>query len=242
MNRKSNAMKVARTRILIILFLTGLLPLAACTYSNIQDEEERQIPVSDFRNIYVQGGFLIRLEQGSETGVKARGLKETLRTLDVRTDSIAGTLTIKRDKFSMSSPELVIRFRELNSLRIEGGATVDTEGYLNVGVLQVRVEGGAKVNLKLKADEVKLRGEGGVVFNLEGVSRKMESDLFGVSYLKARELVTDTAKINIEGVGVASICVNQYLKARMQGLGKLNYTGNPVVDQNIEGLTKITRD
>lgn len=229
-------------KILIGALLAGMIPLAACTYSNIQDDTEREFEVADFNRIYVQGNFTIKLEQGTEHGVKVKGMKESVQTVEAKTDSITQTLEISRDKFSMSSPELIIRCKQLDGIRIEGGATVDSEGYLDVDKIDIRVEGGAKINLKLKANSVKLRGEGGVVFDLEGFTRKMESDLFGMSYLKARNLETDTTLINVEGISVATIRVNKYLKARMQGIGKINYIGDPELEQSVEGLTKISQE
>lgn len=229
-------------RIMLGALLLGFVSLAGCTYTNIQDDAVQEFQVADFSRIYIQGSFTIKLEQGTEPGVRVKGMKESVQTVEAKTDSLTRTLEITRDKFSMSSPELVIRFKQLNGIRLEGGATMDSEGYLDVDSLDIRVDGGAKVNLKLKAETVKLRGEGGVVFDLEGYSRKLESDLFGMSYLKAREFETDSTYINVEGISVASIRVNKYLKARMQGIGKINYIGDPKIEQSAEGLTKISQE
>ncbi|WP_163713124.1 GIN domain-containing protein [Mangrovibacterium lignilyticum] len=235
-------MRHSTSILMLLLLLSFSVSFTACHYSRVDDEEEKSIPVTEFDKIYVKGNFTILLEQGTEPALTIRGLKETLETTEVTSDTLSGWLKLSRDKFSLSSPQLVIRFRDLSRLRIEGAATVETAGYLDLNDLDVRVEGGARLDLKMKAQKVSLRGEGGVVYELEGVSRRLESNLQGAAYLKASAFETDTADINIEGVGVATIHVNDLLKAHMEGMGKISYTGDPEIDQRIDGLGKISRE
>lgn len=222
--------------------IAGFIGLASCTYTNIQDDAERTFVVADFDHISIQGSFTVKLEQGSEPGVKVKGMKESVQTVDARTDTLSKTLIVTRDQFSMSNPELTIRCRNLNEIRIEGGASLISDGYLDLDTIDIRVEGAAKLNLKLKAKSVNIRGEGGVIFELEGYAANLDAKLLGASYLKARELQTDSTRIHVEGVGVAVVNAEKYLKARILGLGKISYAGDPDIDQSTEGLTKIARD
>lgn len=224
------------------ILLLSLMLLQSCTYTNVQDDTEREFEVADYQRICIQGSFAVKLEQGSKPGVSVKGMKESVQTVDARTDTLSKTLIITRDQFSMSNPELTIRCRNLDGIRIEGGATLNSEGYLDLDTINIRVEGAAKLALKLKAKSIHIRGEGGVIFELEGYTSSLDANLFGASYLKARELQTDSTRIHIEGVGVAVVNVDKYLKTRMLGLGKINYAGNPDIDQSGEGLTKISQE
>jgi hypothetical protein len=140
------------TSILLVIFVGFSLP--SCHYAQVKDEEEMTIAVSEFDKIFVKGSFTIMLEQGSAPGVKIRGLKETLETVDVNSKAESGWLELTRDKFSLSSPEVTLRFEDLSKIRIEGGATVKTDGYLDLKELEVRVEGGANVKMKMKSGKV----------------------------------------------------------------------------------------
>jgi len=226
----------------ILLLSTVFFFFMGCHFSHVADDEERTVPIEDFDKIYVRGSFNILLEQGDKPGLKMVGIKETLETVNVSSDTVTGWLTLSRDKFSMSSPDLVIGFKNLEKIRIEGGASVRSDGYLDMEDIHIRVEGGAKIKLKLKARSIYLRGEGGVVYDLEGVSEQLHSELYGVAYLNAADLETDTAFVEIQGVGIASLKVNDLLKARMEGMGKISYTGDPEVDQSIEGVGKISQE
>jgi len=226
----------------IIILLLVSYSFVACHYSKVAEDERREVPIENFDKIYVKGSFSILLEQSNEPFLQMRGLPETLESVKVKSDPMTGWLELSRDKFSMSSPDLVIGFQDLSHVRIEGGASIHSDGFLDLGDLDIRVEGGANINLKLKAQTIHLRGEGGVVYEIEGVASRLDSELFGVAYLKASALETDTAVVRIEGLGVASLKVNKLLKADMQGMGKISYQGDPEVDQSIEGLGKISRE
>lgn len=226
---------------IVILSLVSF-SFEACHYSTVADEEQRVVPIENFDKIYVKGSFSILLEQSDVPYLRMRGLAETLESVNVKSDSTAGRLQLSRNKFSMSRPDLVIGFTDLNQLRIEGGASVRSDGFLGLEDLDIRVEGAANINLKLKAQTIHLRGEGGVVYNIEGVANKLDAELFGVAYLKASTLETDTVIVRIEGLGVASLKVNKLLKANMQGMGQINYQGDPQLEQSIEGLGKISQE
>lgn len=225
----------------IMLIVAGFF-LSSCHYAQVKNEEERIVPVSAFDKVLVKGSFTIMLEQGNEPGLKIRGLKETLETVDVDSDPDSGWLKLTRDKFSLSSPEVVLRFSDLNKIKVEGGATIKTDGYLDLKELEVRVEGGANIKMKMKSNNVGLRGEGGVVFELEGVSSRLAADLSGAAYLKAANFESDTAYVQIEGVGFATLHVNKYLDAHLEGMGKISYSGDPEVNQSVDGLGKIEQN
>ncbi|PTN10040.1 putative autotransporter adhesin-like protein [Mangrovibacterium marinum] len=215
------------------------ISLSSCNYARVEDEEEKIFAPGTFDKLYVKGNFNILLEQGPQSGLRIRGLKETLETVDVKSDPSTGWLRLTRDKFSLNSPRVILRFLDLNQIRIEGGATIKTDGYLDLQDLAVSVEGGANIKMKMKARKLDLSGEGGVVYELQGVSRQLTARLSGASYLKASEFETDTADIHIEGVGFAAIHVNQYLNARLEGMGKISYSGTPQVNQSVDGLGTI---
>jgi len=226
----------------ILLIVLGGILFVSCHYSKVAEERERVVAVRSFDRISVQGGFSVSLEQGNENGLIIRGLNESLETTIVENDTLEGWLRVSREKLSLNSPHLVIRVKELREIVVEGGAKIMSEGYLDLKELQVSVEGGAKVDLKAKAEVIKLTGEGGVVFDLEGVCSKLTANLYGAAYLDAEALNTDTAQINLQGVGYARIDVNDLLDAHVEGVGKVRYTGSPKVLKHIEGLGKISKE
>ncbi len=231
-----------RKTIYLLLMITLSFGLISCNYAKLQDDESRDYSITDFDRLYVKGNFTIYLVQSDSVGMSIEGFKESLATIDVQQSAGSNELRLVRDKFSLSSPQVTIRYKNLEELRIEGGANVTTEGYADLNDLNVRVEGGANLKLKLKVNQLKLRGEGGVVYQLEGVAQKVESTLIGAAYIKASDFSTDTAIVRIEGVGIADLNVNKYLNATVEGMGAVSYKGDPEVDKSIQGLGKISQE
>lgn len=234
-------MDLRKTTYFLLLTTLSFL-LVSCNYAKLQDDEKRDYSIEEFSQLYVKGSFTIKLVQADQVGMTIEGFKESLETINVDQDEASGELRLTRDKFSLSSPEVTLKYTQLNQIHIEGGANVSTEGYADLNNLTIRVEGGANLNLKLKVNQLSLRGEGGVVYQLMGVGHKMESTLVGAAYIKAAEFNTDSASIRIEGVGIADLNVNDYLNATVEGMGAVSYKGDPEVDQSIQGLGKVSKE
>ena len=106
----------------------------------------------------------------------------------------------------------------------------------------MQVEGGAKIDLEVKAEDIELVGEGGVLVQLKGVAEKLDVKLSGAGHVDAEDLRVNDASFKIEGVGTGSVHAVETLYAKIEGVGKVRYTGNPKVTRDIEGLGSVKRD
>ena len=149
---------------------------------------------------------------------------------------------IKDKHFTLDQIILYVNFKELEKLHIEGGVKLNTQGYVELKDFYVYVEGGAKIDMKVKADHFKVVGQGGVCFNLEGVSKSMDALSSGATYIDAERLKCERIKIKIEGVGTGSVYATEYLDASVEGVGKITYKGNPELHKNIGGLGFIEKN
>ena len=109
-------------------------------------------------------------------------------------------------------------------------------------ILYVQVEGGAKIDLEVKAEDIELVGEGGVLVQLDGVAESLDVKLSGAGHVDAEDLRVNDASFKIEGVGTGSVHAVETLYAKIEGVGKVRYTGNPKVTRDIEGLGSVKRD
>ena len=117
-----------------------------------------------------------------------------------------------------------------------------TKGYLDLNDIYVGVEGGAKIELDMKARNVEINGEGGVLFELDGVADRLKVHLTGAGHVDASELKTKDVTFRVEGVGTGSVYATETLHAQIEGVGKVKYRGNPDVTKNIDGLGSVSRD
>lgn len=229
---------------LSILFATILV--FSSYFSMAQNDDEwasKTYKISDFSELYIEGGYKIFLAQGDKCGLTVKATdNEVFDVLQVKQSGDLMRLDVERENFDFDRINLYITFKNLERMEIEGGVSMKTKGYLDLNDFFMRVEGGAKIDLDIKAQDVKIIGEGGVLFNLKGVAESLDVKVTGAAHVDADDLKTKDVTFYIEGVGTGSVYATQTLDAKIEGVGKIKYKGDPRVTQSIDGLGSVKRD
>lgn len=193
-----------------------------------------------FNRLHINGGYKIFLSQGEKCSLTVKASSDDVfDVLKVENFNNELYLAVERKNFDFSRINLYITFKNLEELKIEGGVTLTTEGFLDLYDFVMLVEGGAKIELKLKADDIKVVGRGGFLMQLSGIAKRLDAKLTGAGSLSADELKTKDVKIFIEGLGTGSVYAEETLDARIEGVGKIVYKGKPRVTQYIDGLGSV---
>lgn len=230
-------MKTALSFILSVLFAFSL---SAQDYS---DWDSRNYDIEDFSALYLEGSYKVFLSQSNDYALTVKTPEEsTLDKLSVENRGDELRMVIDRDLINYERIHLYISFNSLNKIKVKGGLNLRTDGYLDLKDIFVHVAGGAKIDLDLKADDVEIIGEGGVLVNLNGVADNLDVRLSGAGHVDAEELRVDHAHFEIEGVGTGAVHAVETLYAKIEGVGKIRYIGNPKVTRDIEGLGSVKRD
>src|SRR5665648_1046482 len=214
-------------RLTSLIFALGLLvsKLFAVPVMPVEqswdDTDTRTYNVQPFTKIYLEGGFKVILEQGIQSGLR------------IKTDE---------DNFKYDELILYITFKDLEKLEIEGGISLETKGYVDLNDFYLHVEGGASIEMNMKARKVKVIGEGGVKFEFDGIADELDASISGAGHLDAIDLKTKRCDIKIEGVGAGSVYATEILNATISGVGKIRYKGDPQVYKNIEGIGLVSPD
>lgn len=229
-----------------IYFLSVFILIFSSVQANPEQDENwdsKTYELNDFNEIYLEGGYKVYLIQGDENSLTVRASdNDVFDYLEVNNVSESLRLKVEREHFNFDRISLYITFKELEKIKIEGGVTLKSKGYLNLNDFAIHVEGGAKIELDLKADDVEITGEGGVLFELNGVAETLDVHLSGAGHVNASELKTRDVTFKVEGVGTGSVYATETLYAKIEGVGKVKYRGNPKVTKNIEGLGSVKSD
>jgi hypothetical protein len=104
-------------------------------------------------------------------------------------------------------------------LTLKGAGEVILTG-LEVGLIDVDLPGAGRIALSGKTDRlnVSMKGAGS----------------FDGPQLESRE-----ARVILRGVGKATVWATAQLDATVEGIGAIDYYGNPTVRQNVSGLGKV---
>jgi len=223
--------------ILTFLFATSLFA------QNDEDWHSKEYKVGNFSEVYLEGGYRIHLIQGNENKVLVKASdSDVFDYLQVKEWSDELRIDIEPDHIEFDRIALYITFKEMEKLHIEGGVKLYTKGYLDLDDFDMYVAGGAKIEMEMKAEDVKIVGEGGVLFELEGIAKSLDVKLSGAGHIDADDLKVKDATIKIEGVGTGSVYATETLYAKIEGVGKVKYKGNPQLTKNVDGLGSVTRN
>lgn len=229
-----------------LLFFAAMLVVFASANVQAQHENEyesKSYEVGEFDEIWLEGGFRVYLAQGDECSLTVEASDDdAFDYLKIRNDREGLRLKIDRKNFNVNRIKLYVTFQDLSKLNITGGINLRTKGYIDVDDLDVYVAGGAKIEMDLKAKDVKIKGEGGLLFELDGVAESLNVHLSGAGHVDADQLKTKDVDIKIEGVGTSSVYATDNLYAKIEGVGKVKYRGNPRVVKDIEGLGSVRSD
>lgn len=89
-------------------------------------------------------------------------------------------------------------------------------------------------NVQFKSLVCGLNGVGSV--QASGTTDLVNVHLQGLGSFNGSELHSQTATVNLDGMGNATIWVDNSLKADVSGMGSVNYYGNAQVDKTVDGL------
>ena len=194
----------------------------------------------DFDKAVMEGTFKVFLKQGDKNGVTIKsGYSDITDYIDVKTARGTLYIKIKRKPFDFSSIEIYITFNTLSRLEIDGGIKLETDGYLDLEDIFIRIRGGSRMKFFTKVRDMKLVNEGGVLIELSGVADHFDVRIAGAGHIDASEMKSGDVSFKIEGVGTGIVYATKTLNAEIIGAGKLKYRGNPRVTKKIEGLGSV---
>jgi hypothetical protein len=226
-------------------FVLVAFSLSFSLKSNSQNNNyfTRTYDIGEFSELFLEGAFGVELIQGGTRTLEVRAADErAFDYLEVTKRRNLLHLHVDRKPFDFSKVTLLVTFEDLERLRILGGIKLETRGFLDLDDLEMLLEGGAKVNLQLKAGHVGIDNRGGVLCEISGVAESLNVRLAGAGHINAAELKADDVTFRIEGVGTGVVHATKLLDATIKGAGKIKYRGNPEVSQHIEGLGSVDRE
>lgn len=221
--------------IIVLIFLA--FPILARSEKIVKNYE-----LVPFNRLYLQGNFQIILEQSQHTGLRIEAEEKAFNDLIVDQDAHSMEIRITRKKFDFERPVLHLYFTDLENIQIEGGIKMETKGYVDLSDFYLRVDGGANIRMQIKADNMEVIGAGGVNISLTGATQQFQSLISGIGYLDASNLQAENVRIKIEGGGFGLVYATRTLHANIEGVGKIQYRGTPVVEKVIEGLGSVIHE
>jgi hypothetical protein len=201
-------------------------------------------PVSDFNRVSLTGVGEMIITQGEEESLTVEADDNLMPYIKTKVEK--GTLILgftdeiknkhirpgKRIKFNLS-------VADITGLDISGAGDVNVTS-LDTDRLEIVVGGAGDVSIRSLTAEglvVHLNGAGNV--ELAGQVAEQDVEINGFGAYQAAKLESQTAIVQVNGAGSATLWATDTLDVRIPGAGNVTYHGNPDVTKKITGVGTI---
>jgi len=204
----------------------------------------REIKADQFSSIDVSGAVAVHIRQDANPSVKVEtdeNLFEYLE-IDVRGDK----LVIKtKNGFNLRPSKEVIVYASAPSFRdidVSGACKIISDNVINGNdELRIQASGATSVDLQVNVPRLSTEISGSGDALLRGSAKDFSGSISGAGSIKAFDLVTDNAELDLSGAADAELNANQKLDIEVSGSGDVRYKGNANVSQRISGAGSVRK-
>lgn len=202
-------------------------------------EEGRE--VNNFNRVRLEGIGKLVIVPGETESLTIRADDNLLPylTSDVRGNELV--IGVKRG-YNLSPRETIeytLAVTDLSAIYLDGAGSIEI-GTLETKSLKVNVSGAGGVTLSevhATSLDVEINGSGWV--NAAGQVQKTNVEINGAGSMDAGNLRSDTAEVNISGLGKVTLWVDESLDAEISGAGSVSYYGSPSVKKRVDGVGNV---
>ena len=137
------------------------------------------------------------------------------------------------------TPQFTLTLPQLAGVELAGAARIRASSW-KVPRLTIESSGAGKFVLNgLVVDELLVDTSGASDFNVAGTARVEHVQVSGASDYDAHALRAETVAVDVSGASHVQVHAEQTLQLDAAGVGALEYTGNPQVDQDVSGMFSV---
>ena len=205
------------------------------------DWERKSYSLTDFDDIDVRYAYDVVLKQG-DFSVDVEAESSVMEKLDIKI--VDGTLLLSKDRnFSFrgtKTPKVYISMPDIENIHISGSGKFETESTFEADDIEIFVSGATDMDLDLDCTTLKTSISGAGDINLSGEADYYSTSNNGAGSIDAKDFVTESVRVSINGAGSASVHATQQLDVTINGAGSVTYAGNPeTVNKSINGFGSV---
>lgn len=230
--------------ILIIAMLAGIILFSCDSKDNSYREEQ---VITGVNRLKLKGVLNVNITQGGNESMVISGNEELIKKLQVVQTGDLLELTLDGDEsgalFDRDELQIDLDITDLNEIKFDGVGNIKSSGSLEVGELLVAGKGVGNISLELDAQkvDVKLNFVGNM--SLKGKSNEMKLVNDGIGNIDASKFTVQNVNLTSSGIGAVSVHCEGELTLKVDGIGMVNYTGNPtVVSESVSGIGRVNRN
>lgn len=226
----------------VLIFSLMSLVLASCNETIKGDgvivNESREM--NQFNVLSTSGIFTIELREG-EPRVEIRTDQNLME--HIVTEVKGGELVISSNNKHLDSEvmEIVVYYVNLEEIEIAGAVEIYSPETIDGKSLEIEISGAGEAELDLRLEKFEVNVSGGAEMSLSGYANEANYDLTGAAEIRAFNLQTSVANIDIAGASDLEVNVSDKLNVDIAGAGEVKYIGDPVVNKDITGAGELVK-
>jgi hypothetical protein len=207
------------------------------------DITTNNIKTQSYDKIEAVGSMDVHLERGNEGNVSVStdsNLQEYVivevknNTLVLRTKN---NVTLKTKK----GIHITVPFESISGVSLVGSGDIDTKDTIKNDSFDVSVTGSGDIVLAVESDTLDAKVTGSGDLTLAGTATNLEVKVSGSGDFNGSSLKSENTQVYVSGSGDAEVTASKSIKARVNGSGDIEYSGNPVnSDTKVMGSGDIT--
>ena len=238
---KKNVLKTGSAVLIMLLF--SLCVTAQDGSKNVITQTRN---VATFEGLSVSGIFKVIFTQGEPQSVKIETDDNLMEK--VTTEVHNGVLEIGTKGGNINNPTKMVAYitaKDLTSIELSGVSKFTATNKLVTPKLKLDLSGVTTVTLNTNASNVTCDLSGTAKLDIEGSGDQLSADLSGTAKLTASKFEIKDAKVDVSGVGSATINATKSVSLDASGASKISYARHDnlnVKNSNVSGVAHITQD
>ena len=208
-----------RKYVLVTVFIFTVL-LTQAQYS-----EERK--VGDFDEISAHGKVTVELIPAEENKVVVESDEDVLEYVNTDHEGQKLKITLKKNNFKEQGTIVKIYYVRLRELHAYAGATIIADEEIKGDKLQVTVNAGDKINIRVDVKKIELKVASGGKIDVIGKTSFQDASVSAGGIIESRSLKCSRAIAKVKAGGEIFIWAIDELEAKVSAGGTVHYKGNP---------------
>ncbi|MCA9875750.1 MAG: DUF2807 domain-containing protein [Anaerolineales bacterium] len=220
---KNKPLTISLTLVSLTIAFLGLFtacngngdPMKTVSGSGNVITEER--PVSGFTAVLLQGFGQVVIDQTDKESLSITADDNLLPYIETSVQEDKLIISVKGNTLFNNVTELTyhVTVESIDSVELDGAGSIEVS-HLDTDDFQVNLNGAGNIAVFGRAD-------------------KQTVEIDGAGAYIAEDLISQEATVRHRGAGVAVVNVSDQLDVRIDGLGTVDYIGDPDVTQKING-------
>lgn len=224
--------------------------MAKSIFMNSMNFSTESREIKDVRRVLLKDYGHLFISQGEEESLRIEGEADVISTvktfvregelvLDIDTGWFDKTWSAVTSAVEGRVLKYHLMVKSLDGIFVQGAASVRMQG-LKTESLYLTLKGAGEIvinGLTAGLIDADLPGAGRI--SLSGKTDRLVVNMKGAGSFDGPQLESREAKVVLRGVGKSTVWATAQLDATVEGVGAIDYYGNPVVRQNVSGLGKV---